>query len=168
MGAVATGATIWCTHFVAMIAYQPGVEVAYEPLLTGLSLGVAILGSAIALWIGARRPRASAMLGGGVFGLAVVSMHYLGMAAFAVEGVIHWSAAYVAASVVGAVLLGASAFEVTRRAGPPWASIIYSWDEPSRLRVTARLRPSGDQAGALLEPRKLASRRRRPDATSCT
>lgn len=117
MGAVATGATIWCTHFVAMIAYQPGVEVAYEPLLTGLSLGVAIVGSAIGLWIGARRPRASAMLGGGVFGLAVVSMHYLGMAAFAVEGVIHWSAAYVAASVVGAVLLGASAFEVTRRAG---------------------------------------------------
>ena len=27
MGAVATGATIWCTHFVAMIAYEPGVTI---------------------------------------------------------------------------------------------------------------------------------------------
>ena len=26
MGAVATGATIWCTHFVAMIAYEPGAD----------------------------------------------------------------------------------------------------------------------------------------------
>jgi NO-binding membrane sensor protein with MHYT domain len=51
MGAVAAGATIWCTHFVAMIAYEPGVDVAYEPLLTGVSLGVAIGGSALTLWV---------------------------------------------------------------------------------------------------------------------
>ena len=43
-----------------------------------------------------------------------------------------------------------------------------SWDPPSRLRVSARVLPSGDQAGALLEPLKLATRRRLPDATSWT
>ena len=117
MGAVATGATIWCTHFVAMIAYQPGVEVAYEPTLTGASLGVAIAGSAIALWIGSRRLRYAAVLGGATFGLAVTAMHYAGMAAFAAEAVIHWSRAYVAASVVGAILFGVLAFEGVRRAG---------------------------------------------------
>ena len=49
LGSVAGGATVWCTHFVAMIAYEPGVYVTYEPGLTGLSLFVAILGSGAAL-----------------------------------------------------------------------------------------------------------------------
>ena len=34
LGGIAGGATIWCTHFVAMMAYSPGVDVAYEPVLT--------------------------------------------------------------------------------------------------------------------------------------
>ena len=117
MGAVATGANIWCTHFVAMIAYDPGVAVAYEPMLTGLSLGVAIAGSVLALTVAARRFRFAAELGGGLFGLAVTAMHYTGMAAFAVEAVILWSPVYVAVSVVGAVVLGGLTFNRARAAG---------------------------------------------------
>lgn len=126
LGAVATGATIWCTHFVAMMAYEPGVAVTYEPLLTGTSLGVAIGGSALALWLAARRFRHSVELGGVVFGLAVTAMHYTGMAAFAAEAVIHWSPAYVIASVIGAVVLGALAFHRVRaagRAGTVWSAV---------------------------------------------
>jgi len=43
LGAVAGGATIWCTHFVAMMGYRPGVEITYAPFLTGISLLVAIV-----------------------------------------------------------------------------------------------------------------------------
>jgi diguanylate cyclase (GGDEF)-like protein len=117
MGAVATGATIWCTHFVAMIAYEPGTNISYEPVLTGVSLGVAIAGSAVALWVASRTLRASAEIGGVLFGLTVVAMHYTGMAAFATDAVIHWSVAYVAVSVVGAVVFGALAFNRARRPG---------------------------------------------------
>jgi len=117
MGAVATGATIWCTHFVAMIAYEPGVQVTYEPALTGVSLGVAIIGSALALTVAARRFRFAAELGGALFGLAVTAMHYTGMAAFAAEAVVQWSAAYVIASVIGAVVLGALTFNRAHAAG---------------------------------------------------
>lgn len=117
MGAIATGATIWCTHFVAMIAYQPGVDVTYEPGLTGVSLGIAICGSALALWFGSRQMRFAAPIGGVLFGLAVTLMHYIGMKAFAAEAVIHWSPEYVAASIIGAVVFGGLAFEVARRAG---------------------------------------------------
>ncbi|WP_288759424.1 bifunctional diguanylate cyclase/phosphodiesterase [uncultured Brevundimonas sp.] len=126
MGAVATGATIWCTHFVAMIAYEPGVDITYEPMLTGVSLGVAILGSAAALWVGSRHFRRASTLGGVIFGLAVTAMHYTGMAAFAAEAVVHWSAAYIAASVVGAVVFGALAFqrvEASGRSGSPWTGV---------------------------------------------
>ncbi|MGH7025841.1 diguanylate cyclase domain-containing protein [Brevundimonas sp.] len=116
LGAVAGGATVWCTHFVAMIAYEPGVQVAYEPGLTGVSLLVAIAGSGAALLTAAQRLRVAAVLGGLLFGLTVAGMHFIGMAAFAVDAVIHWSGAYVAASMIGSLLFGALAFHLAEGA----------------------------------------------------
>ena len=127
MGAVAAGATIWCTHFVAMLAYEPGVAVTYEPLLTGASLVAAITGSGLALWVAARRFRFAAETGGALFGLAVTAMHYTGMAAFAVDAVIHWSSAYVAASAAASLALGALAFNRVRaagRSGGLWLAVV--------------------------------------------
>jgi diguanylate cyclase (GGDEF)-like protein/PAS domain S-box-containing protein len=110
MGGVSTGATIWCTHFIAMIAYQPGVTVAYDPLLTGLSLVIAIIGSSVALATAVSRPRLAPALGGMLFGLSVTAMHYTGMMAFAVKGLMSWSTDYVVASIVFSILFGALAF----------------------------------------------------------
>jgi NO-binding membrane sensor protein with MHYT domain len=115
LGAVTGGATIWCTHFVAMIAYRPGADVAYEPMLTGLSLAIAIAGCALALGTAAIRVRFAPLVGGVLFGASVASMHFVGMAAFAVEGVIHWSGAYVAASIIGSLALGGLAFHLAAR-----------------------------------------------------
>ncbi|KZE12048.1 bifunctional diguanylate cyclase/phosphodiesterase [Sphingomonas hankookensis] len=126
LGGAATGATIWCTHFIAMIAYQPGVEVAYEPRLTGISLLLAIFGSAGALHLTTRRWHPSAALGGALFGLTVSVMHYVGMQAFVARGMVRWSHGYVALSVLFAVALGALAFDRARAtgrfAGPWWAT----------------------------------------------
>ena len=38
----ATGCGIWATHFIAMLAYEPGVPTGYDIGLTALSLVVAI------------------------------------------------------------------------------------------------------------------------------
>jgi len=38
----ATGCGIWATHFIAMLAYEPGVAVAYDIGLTALSLVAAM------------------------------------------------------------------------------------------------------------------------------
>ena len=115
LGSVAGGATIWCTHFVAMIAYEPGAAVTYDPALTGLSLLVAILGSTTALIVAAQRFRGAAMLGGLLFGAAVSSMHFTGMSAFAVDAAVHWSEAYVWGSVIGSVVFGVLSFELAVR-----------------------------------------------------
>ena len=114
LGSVAGGATVWCTHFVAMIAYEPGVQVTYEPALTGLSLLIAITGSGAALMLASQRFKGSAVVGGLLFGLTVAGMHFVGMAAFAVDAVIQWSAAYVIASVIGSLLFGAAAFQAEK------------------------------------------------------
>ena len=115
MGAVAGGATIWCTHFVAMLAYRPGVEIAYAPILTGVSLLVAIVGCAVGLRLGTARFARSAEIGGAVFGLTVTAMHYTGMAAFMTDAVVFWSPAYVVASVLCAIAAGAAAFHLASR-----------------------------------------------------
>lgn len=112
MGAVAGGATIWCTHFVAMMAYNPGVETAYAPMLTAASLAVAVSGCASALWLGSRSWRHAPVMGGVAFGAAVSAMHYTGMAAFTAEAVVMWSIPYVVASVLFAVIGGGAAFAV--------------------------------------------------------
>ncbi|WP_278070530.1 bifunctional diguanylate cyclase/phosphodiesterase [Brevundimonas sanguinis] len=121
LGALAGGATIWCTHFVAMIAYRPGVEIAYEPLLTGVSLAIAIVGVGLALGGATIRGRFMPALGGAVFGLAVSAMHFVGMAAMAVEAVVHWSYAYVAVALIGSVVFGAAAFQFSARADDRFA-----------------------------------------------
>ena len=43
----AIGYGIWATHFIAMLAYEPGVSTGYGISLTALSLAVASAGSSL-------------------------------------------------------------------------------------------------------------------------
>ncbi|WP_236175904.1 putative bifunctional diguanylate cyclase/phosphodiesterase [Pseudomonas pseudonitroreducens] len=86
-GALAMGAGISCMHYLGMYAMlmQPGID--YDPTLFGLSLMIAVAASGAALWIAfklrhntpyVRLARVGAAL---VMGVAIVGMHYTGMAA---------------------------------------------------------------------------------------
>ena len=95
------GATMWTTHFVALLAFQPDISVGYDPALTGGSFFVATLLSAVGLAIAAYGPKGSGLVGGAVVGLAAVAVHFTAMASLRVEGLIT-SNLYL--SVVGAGL----------------------------------------------------------------
>ena len=121
LGAAGTssGFGIWATHFIAMLAYDPGVVMGYDMKLTLVSLAVAIVvtstGLAVATYIAGR----SAMVAGGLLlGAGITSMHYIGMSAVELPGTIVWDQAYVTASVVCAGLFGALALIVGMRAQP--------------------------------------------------
>src|SRR5215470_1527297 len=89
----AAGSGIWATHFIAMLAYEPGVPVGYNVALTALSLAAAALVSAIGFAIaihGDSMERAG--IGGAVLGAGIASMHYLGMWALEVPGHAEWQA----------------------------------------------------------------------------
>jgi diguanylate cyclase (GGDEF)-like protein len=87
LGALAMGAGISSMHYLGMHALllQPGIE--YDPLLFGLSLLIAVAASAAALWIAFRlrqhSPYVRVLRAGAavIMGLAIVGMHYTGMAA---------------------------------------------------------------------------------------
>jgi len=110
---LATGATIWCTHFVAMIAYETSAPVHLSPVLTLMSLIVAIAGASVAIAITVWR--ATPMLhatGGALLGATIAAMHYTGMAAYRVDGVVHWRIEYILASIICGVVLSSVAIRV--------------------------------------------------------
>ncbi len=115
LSAVTAGAAIWATHFVAMLGYDPGVPVNFEGTLTIISALIAVVGSGIGLMIATSRNRwIAAICGGGTFGLAIAAMHYVGMFAYRVDGVVRWLPEYVGMSLVFAMLFGALAVDCLR------------------------------------------------------
>jgi diguanylate cyclase (GGDEF)-like protein/PAS domain S-box-containing protein len=118
---VATGAGIWATHFVAMLAFQPGLPASYEPTLTGLSLVIAVAVTTMGFAAGSfSRGLASKALGGGVIGAGIASMHYTGMKAFQIPGRIEWDSALVHSSVVIGLALSAAALIAFEKVSGKW------------------------------------------------
>jgi len=109
LASIAAGCSVWCTHFIAMLAYDAGAPVTYDPVLTMLSLVIVILGSAASFLVGLGAGRPAALAGGVMLGFSIAAMHYTGMAAFHVDGIVEWDAGYIAASVALAALFGSLA-----------------------------------------------------------
>ena len=98
---VAAGSGIWATHFIAMLAYDPGIGMAYDLELTVLSLVAAAVITSLGLAVAVYGPAPwGAAIGGGIVGAGVAGMHYTGMSAVELPGHIDWDPPLVAASIV--------------------------------------------------------------------
>jgi diguanylate cyclase (GGDEF)-like protein/PAS domain S-box-containing protein len=109
MGAALTlGGGVWATHFVAMLAYRPGLPFGFALPLTVLSLLLAVLGSFVAVLVVVRAPAAlfARAAAGVVIALSVAAMHFTGMAALRIQAGIDSDAA---TGVAGVALGGAIA-----------------------------------------------------------
>jgi diguanylate cyclase (GGDEF)-like protein/PAS domain S-box-containing protein len=113
VSAMTTGFGIWATHFIAMLAFAPGLPTAYHLGFTLLSLVAAVVltGIGLSVAITADIPGAT-WLGGAVVGVGIATMHYLGMAAFEVEGRLVWDPILIEVSILCGVLFGAAALPV--------------------------------------------------------
>ncbi|MGA8898787.1 MHYT domain-containing protein, partial [Bradyrhizobium sp.] len=113
VSALATGFGIWATHFIAMLAYAPGVPSGYDVSLTVASLVLAIVttGAGFAVALSSALP-GSRLIGGMIVGGGIALMHFTGMSAFEIAGRIVWNPAYVIASVALAEIIGAAALSV--------------------------------------------------------
>jgi diguanylate cyclase (GGDEF)-like protein len=86
-GAVVMGLGIAAMHYVGMAAMRMNPDIIYEPLWFGASLLIAIVAAGAALAIAyrlrdnARHERLHRLLAACVMGVAIVGMHYTGMAA---------------------------------------------------------------------------------------
>jgi diguanylate cyclase (GGDEF)-like protein len=112
VSAIATGFGIWATHFIAMLAFSPGIPSGYNIALTALSLVAAIILTGIGLRVALTPLPASPALGGMIVGGGIAVLHYTGMAAFEIAGWIVWDPVLVGASIALGGILGAVALWV--------------------------------------------------------
>lgn len=118
ISAVSTGLGIWATHFVAMLAFSPGIPSGYNIALTAASLVAAIIVTGAGLLLAIQTsPRSGPWLGGALVGGGIAAMHYIGMAAFEIMGHIVWNPGLVVVSIWLGAALGSAALAAGIRDG---------------------------------------------------
>jgi PAS domain S-box-containing protein len=105
-GAVAMGIGIWAMHLKGMLAFHLPVPVEYHWPTALAALSVAILASAVALYVASRQKTGpvEALIGSIVMGAGIAGMHYIGMAAMRLPAVTRYSPLLVACSILLAIL----------------------------------------------------------------
>lgn len=104
------GGAIWTMHFIGMLAYDLGMPVNYDGLLTLASLAIAIL----VVWMGlffvaSRQTVPRLLLAGVITGLGVASMHYSGMYAIKMPGEMTYDPTLFSISIIIAVVAATAA-----------------------------------------------------------
>jgi NO-binding membrane sensor protein with MHYT domain/two-component sensor histidine kinase len=110
--AVASGFSIWATHFIFMLAFSPGVPVGYDLILTLLSLFAAIVVTGFAYCLAANAGWQSRAIGGATVGGGIAAMHFTGMAAFRIAGFIVWDGVLMAISIALGCVFGIAALVI--------------------------------------------------------
>ena len=123
-GGIELGCGIWATHFIAMLAYDPGIPVAYGIPQTALSLLVACMVAAAGLATAARATtRIEAGLAGCVIGVGVAALHYLGMWALEVSAREIWALGITSISIVIGTGLCIAAMMIAVRSAGSWSMV---------------------------------------------
>ncbi|OWV32310.1 hypothetical protein B5C34_01800 [Pacificimonas flava] len=124
--AMSAGAAVWCTHFVAMLAYRTDAQAVLVPSITIASLLIAVVGSGLGLAL--VEQRAPNMLrraaGGVIFGLSIAAMHFTGMAGYRFDGIVTWDPGYVAAAVVVSVVFAIGVVLALTQEGMPRQRVV--------------------------------------------
>jgi PAS domain S-box-containing protein len=105
-GATAMGIGVWAMHLKGMLAFRLPVPVEYDWPTILAALLVAILASAVGLYV-ATRPTmglVEALTGGVFMGAGIAGLHYLGMAAMRLPAITQYSALLVTCSILLAIL----------------------------------------------------------------
>jgi diguanylate cyclase (GGDEF)-like protein/PAS domain S-box-containing protein len=107
IGGLCLGLGIWAMHFVSMLAFSLPCITSYDTISTLLSMVPGVLAGMLALNL-ISRPALSAshmLLGATLLGLGIATMHYIGMTALRLEGLVRYDLGLVLLSLVLSVLL---------------------------------------------------------------
>lgn len=116
-GGLCLGVGIWAMHFVGMLAFSLPCSTSYDATVTFLSVIPGILASTLAIRIISRRELSHAQLalGGLLLGAGIGAMHYAGMAAMRLNGLIRYDITLFLLSVFVAIALATLALWIKFR-----------------------------------------------------
>ncbi|ATX82484.1 PAS domain S-box-containing protein [Mariprofundus ferrinatatus] len=114
------GAGIWTMHFIAILALQMPIPVQFDIALTAMSLLLAVVVSAIAIYplhsgVGLSPSSPTTYLIGTVMGLGIAGMHYSGMAAIRLNATMHHDHSIVILAIVIAIVASTAALLIANR-----------------------------------------------------
>ena len=116
MASVGTGAALWASTFISILALDPTLNSGFEPIATGAVLVIGIASCLIGFEIGSRHFALAPELGGFIMGIGILAMHFLGLEAWHIAGTTEWNAYGVIVTFV--LGLGLSALSVSRANRP--------------------------------------------------
>jgi diguanylate cyclase (GGDEF)-like protein/PAS domain S-box-containing protein len=125
IGALTMGGGIWSMHFIGILAFTLPCSVSFDPTITLISAIPGALASAVALWV-ISRPRfhlRHLVLGSLLFAAGIGTMHYSGMAAMRLEGLLRYDPTLFFLSLVVAVALAFLALWVRRAMRDVWSGL---------------------------------------------
>ena len=131
VGGLCLGMGIWAMHFVGMLALSLPCSTSYDATITFLSTIPGILASLLAIRMISRRelPAGTLAASGLLVGAGIGAMHYSGMAAMRLTGLIRYDAKLFLLSVVVAVALATLALWIRLRL-QSWRSNWRVWANP--------------------------------------
>jgi diguanylate cyclase len=91
MASVGTGAALWAATFISILALDPTLNSAFEPLATGAVLLVAIVACLIGFEIGSRHFTLAPEAGGIVIGAGILAMHFIAFKGWHIAGYVEWN-----------------------------------------------------------------------------
>jgi diguanylate cyclase (GGDEF)-like protein len=116
MASVGTGAALWASTFISILALDPSLNSRFEPIATGVVLIIAILVCLIGFEIGSRHFTLAPEFGGAIIGIGVLGMHLIALKGWHIAGTTVWNVYGVVATFV--LGLGLSALAVSRANRP--------------------------------------------------
>ena len=116
MASVGTGAALWASTFISILALDPSLRSGFEPLPTAIVLAIAVMSCLAGFEIGSRHFTLAPELGGLAMGAGILAMHFIGLKAWHIEGTTQWNAYGVVMTFV--LGLGLSALAVNRANRP--------------------------------------------------
>ncbi|QUS40955.1 EAL domain-containing protein [Tardiphaga alba] len=116
MASVGTGAALWASTYISILALDPQLNSGFDLVPVAITLAIAILSCLVGFEIGSRHFTLAPELGGGVMGVGILLMHYIGVDAWHFSGTTQWSGYGLALLLL--LGLGLSALSVNRANRP--------------------------------------------------
>ena len=121
MASVGTGAALWASTFISILALEPTLASAFELIPTVSALLIATTCCLAGFEIGSQHtPNLAPELGGLVMGVGVLAMHYVGLNGWHVAGTISWNSYGVATTLLLGLSLSALAVNRANRPVTRW------------------------------------------------
>src|SRR3954469_446211 len=120
LASVGTGAALWASTFISILALDPSLNSGFEPVATGAVLLIAIVACLVGFEIGSRHFTLAPEAGGLVMGIGILAMHLIAFKGWHVAGTVAWNAYGLAVTFVLGLTLSALAVNRANRPVTRW------------------------------------------------